>query len=90
MFFKTLQQIRESKKDKELKIVSLNWYFRDSNCLVFSVQELQKLRRLIDSDPKLFTADVLLRLMLTYRDIQVSTVKGNFHDPLYYSLFVYT
>ena len=34
-------------------------------------QELQKLRRWIDDDPKLFVADVLLSLLLSYRDIQV-------------------
>ncbi len=45
-------------------------------------QELQKLRRLIDSDPKLFTTDVLLRLMLTYRDIQVRKIA---HATLIYS-----
>lgn len=34
-------------------------------------QELKKLRGWIDGDPKLFAADVLLSLLLSYRDIQV-------------------
>ena len=33
--------------------------------------ELHKLTLWIDDDPKLFTADILYNLLLTYRDIQV-------------------
>ena len=33
--------------------------------------ELQKLTSWIDEDPKLFTADILFSILLTYRDIQV-------------------
>lgn len=36
------------------------------------LQELQLLQGWIDDDPKLFTADILLNLLLSYRDIQVS------------------
>ena len=35
------------------------------------VQELHLLQGWIDDDPKLFTADILLNLLLSYRDIQV-------------------
>ena len=35
--------------------------------------ELEKMTSWIDEDPKLFTADILYNLLLSYRDIQVST-----------------
>ena len=34
--------------------------------------ELQKLTLWIDEDPKLFTADIIYNILLSYRDIQVS------------------
>ena len=41
-----------------------------SGCSIIA-QELQRLRCMIDDDPQLFTAEVIHRMMLTYRDIQV-------------------
>ena len=45
-----------------------------SNRLMYTrcvLKELRRLRAQIDQDPRLFTAEVIHRLMLTYRDIQV-------------------
>jgi len=40
--------------------------------LCWSLQELKQLRGMIDEDPRLFTAEIILNLLLSYRDIQVS------------------
>ncbi len=86
MFFKSLQQVRESKKGDELKTVNFSFLIPSWNSLI-APQELQKLRRLIDSDPKLFTTDVLLRLMLTYRDIQVRKIAYTYSIKYLLSVF---
>ena len=44
--------------------------------VILELQELQRLRGLINDDPKLFTAEVIHRVMLTYRDIQVNIPCG--------------
>ncbi len=36
----------------------------------FSFKELSRLQQWIDDDPRLFTTDILLSLLLSYRDIQ--------------------
>ena len=36
--------------------------------------ELNKLTSWIDEDPKLFTADILYNILLSYRDIQVLSI----------------
>jgi len=55
-------------------------------------QELKKLRGWIDGDPKLFAADVLLSLLLSYRDIQVQHDVSSFcniHQLLLLPLFLW-
>ena len=37
-------------------------------------EELNKLTSWIDEDPKLFTADILYSVLLSYRDIQVLSI----------------
>ena len=50
------------------KIISLAEHTVHS---ILSLQELKQLRGMIDEDPRLFTAEIILNLLLSYRDIQV-------------------
>ena len=81
MFFKHLRQVRDTKKGEELKKVgsctasSLAPSFHHTHTHHI-IQELQLLRGWVDDDPKLFTADVILSLLLSYRDIQVGGASG--------------
>ena len=40
------------------------------NLLSNNYQELSRLRQWIDDDPRLFTAEIILALLMSYRDIQ--------------------
>ena len=39
--------------------------------MVMIMMELEQLRDMIDDDPRLFTAEIILNLLLSYREIQV-------------------
>ena len=39
--------------------------------MVMIMMELEQLRCMIDDDPHLFTAEIILNLLLSYREIQV-------------------